>query len=86
MLEEKPLSFKEKARKLFVIIAVGVFVFTIMCFKKGLNEESGKKKLVQNKLKYFKPTIIESFWGRKIQWELRDNPLSDEEVNLIINN
>lgn len=34
----------------------------------------------EHKVKYFKPTIIESFWGTKIIWEEREKPLTDSEM------
>ena len=36
----------------------------------------------KNKLKYFKLTITEGFWGSKITWEEREVPLTDEELKL----
>jgi len=35
----------------------------------------GKTKPKDERLKYFKPTIIETFWGTKIIWEERETPL-----------
>jgi len=37
----------------------------------------GKPEPKDEKLKYFKPTIIETFWGTKIIWEERETPLKE---------
>lgn len=39
-----------------------------------------------DKLKVFKPKIVEGFWGTNTTWEERETPLTDEEVKLIYKN
>jgi hypothetical protein len=41
------------------------------------NREANK---LREKIKYFKPTITTSIFGRRVSWELRDKPLTDEEL------
>jgi len=35
---------------------------------------------IKAKLKCFKPTITNDFWGSKTVWTERESPLSDEEL------
>lgn len=39
---------------------------------------------VREKVRRFKPTVKEGFWGKSVSWELRDRPLTDAELRRII--
>ena len=41
-----------------------------------------KKELV-NKVRMFKPTITDGFWGKTTTWEEREKPLTNEELKLM---
>lgn len=35
-------------------------------------------------LKYFRPTYTYNFWGKKVYWTLRDRPLTEVELEEIL--
>ena len=39
-----------------------------------------KKKQMRERIRFFRPTIIDGFWCKSTHWELRDKPLTDEEL------
>ena len=41
-----------------------------------------KKDLV-DKVRMFKPTITDGFWGKTTTWEEREKPLTNEELKLM---
>ena len=44
---------------------------------RALGGITGEPESKDEMLKYFKPTIIETFWGTKITWEEREVPLKE---------
>lgn len=42
---------------------------------------SHQRKILRKKIKHFKPTIHEGFFGKSVSWELRDTPLTDKQID-----
>lgn len=40
-----------------------------------------KRKEIETKFKYFKPTIHEGFFGKSVRWKARKKPLTKEELD-----
>lgn len=40
-----------------------------------------RRRSVERKVRYFRPTIEEGIFGKKIHWTLRDEPLTQEQLN-----
>lgn len=73
----KNRTFKEK----LIVIQFYALVGLLGVFVIGLIRTHKKSQVEKNKLKYFKPTIYEGIFTNKISWELRDKPLTDQELS-----
>lgn len=70
---------KWKKTLLFIILGLGG-ILTISIMRRMSAKESEKKKL-RERVRYFKPTITETALSKSISWEMRDKPLTDEQLD-----
>lgn len=90
-MEKKAKTFNLSKRKkiaLKIVLFLGaitLFVLAITIRKRERKKRKIKNE-VKNKLKYFKPTIKESFWCKTVNWEQRKKPLSDMEMDHLFEN
>ena len=68
-----------KNRLLYFIMGLGG-ILTIVILRK-INDNKSEKKKLREKVRYFKPTLVEGFWSKEIRWEMRDKPLTDDELD-----
>jgi hypothetical protein len=43
-------------------------------------EDANRRATLRTRIRYFRPTVTQTFFGRRVQWQLRDQPLSEEEL------
>ena len=70
---------KWKRNLFYFVIGLGG-LFTILIMRK-LSEKQSEKKKLREKVRYFKPTITETALSKSISWEMRDTPLTDEQLD-----
>jgi hypothetical protein len=58
---------------------LAIFIAAEM-MKQWLQDRTRQRRSIERKVKYFKPTIHESFWGKRVTWEMRDEPLTKEQI------
>lgn len=76
-------TFKEKLRVIRLYFTIGVFGAVLLVFTRNISDKRNKVKETKNKFRFFKPTIYDNiFGGKRISWEARDKPLTDEEMSL----
>lgn len=76
---------KKPAVKRFLIYAGTVLFYivfspTILYMKSIVANNNRIRKETRNKVRHFKPTIHDGFWGKRVSWEMRDRPLTDQEL------
>lgn len=81
------LSKTEKIA-LKIVLFLGAIILSVLAITamKTVRKKRKVKNEVKNKLKYFKPTIKESFWCKTVTWEQREKPLSDTEIDHLCEN
>ena len=80
------LTFREKCRKFIGFIVVGLFGIILNSIFRKIGHEKQRQQEARNKLKYFKPIIEEGLFSNKTTWVMRDNPLSEEQLDDFIKN
>jgi len=75
------LSLRQKCRKLFGYIVVGLLGYLLVVLISKQNNSRNQKQKERNKLKYFKPIIEEGMFSNKTTWVMRDTPLREEELD-----
>lgn len=75
----KELSWKEK----LLVISIGLGGIWLLPLASKKQDE---KKKLREKIRCFKPTVTESAFSKSISWEMRDKPLSDEELDEFMKN
>ncbi len=75
--EEKKIPFYKTV--VYMILAGVMFVIVKMFLARVERE-----KKVKQKIKHFKPTIRETMFGSVVDWELRDEPLTNDQLNKIV--
>ena len=79
------LTFREKCRKLVGVIVIGLLGVILIVFINKSKERKAIEQEKRNKLKYFKPSIEEGLFSNRITWVMRDEPLSDELLDELVN-
>lgn len=74
--EEKQGKLTWKMKLLLFIVAP----IAILMVSKVIKERASREKSLRNKIKYMKPSIKEGFFGNTVTWEMRDKPLTKEEL------
>lgn len=78
--EREPKKLDWKMKLLLVLITpFAVFYVKKLADSARINRKEEEKE--RRKIKFFKPTITEGFFSNKVKWEMRDAPLTDEQVN-----
>lgn len=80
------LTFREKCRKFIGVVVVGFLGMILISVFRKIGYEKQRQQEARNKLKYFKPIIEEGLFSNKTTWVMRDNPLSDEQLDDFIKN
>lgn len=65
-------------------LITGLVAIVFFMASRRYMEQHRKRHKAFRKMKYFKPTIHDGFFGESVSWELRDKPLSDQQLNEII--
>lgn len=73
-------TFNQKIRVIRFNILLRILRVFAIIISGELNKRKSKKQELNNKLKYFKPTIHEGIFSKKIIWEQRNIPLTDTEL------
>jgi large-conductance mechanosensitive channel len=84
---EKPyneLNGVQKVKRVIGIILIGIFTFVIIMVINKSREKARTENEKRKKLKYFKPTIEEGVFSKRITWVMRDTPLSDELLDELV--
>lgn len=76
MTKIKPTLFKRICYWVLLII-IETFI------GRRLRDDMEKKRSLKKRLKYFKPELHTSLFGKKIIWHEREKPLSDDDEKLI---
>jgi large-conductance mechanosensitive channel len=78
------LKFGQKCRKLFNHIGIAFFGFLIIHFLNKASNEKAIEREKRNKLKYFTPIIEEGTFSNKTTWVMRENPLTEEQLDEVL--
>ena len=71
---------KKKLNTFIAYLVIGMANFGAYVIEEISGSSREQQEMIKSKIKYFKPTIIEGFWGKTIKWEMRDKPLTDKEL------
>ena len=66
--------------RLFLCFMVGASIIIAIMIVGTTRNYSRTKNKIKTRLRYFNPTITETWWGRRITWVGRKIPLTDEEL------
>ncbi len=81
MKKWKEVDFKEKICRGLFYVFVCPSIFTVgLMLASSIKETKRASRKEREKIRRFKPTIRDTFWGQKIDWTLRDKPLTDEQL------
>lgn len=78
------LKFTQKCRKLLNHIGIAFFGFIIIKTLSKLSNEKAIEREKRNKLKYFTPIIEEGTFSNKTTWVMRENPLTEEQLDEVL--
>lgn len=65
-------------------LMMAIFVIVFFIVSRRYMEVQSRRQRVKKKFKYFRPTVHDGFFGKQVSWELRDSPLTDQEIDNII--
>ena len=77
----KTRTFKEKLRVIRFYALIGVLGGFLILILRYISNRVSERQQLKNKIKHFKPTIHEGVFLTTMSWELRDKPLSEQELN-----
>lgn len=70
-----------KWKKIMLFIALGLGGILTMVILRRINDRRTEEKRMREKIRYFKPTITEGVLSNRTSWEMRDAPLTDEQLD-----
>jgi len=68
-------------KRTLLIFIMGLGGILTMVILRKINDKKSEKRKLREKVRYFKPTIVESSWSKEVRWEMRDKPLTDDELD-----
>jgi len=71
---------KKKLNTFIAYLVIGMANFGTYVLEEIFGNSREHREMIKSKIKYFKPTITEGFWGKTVKWEMRDKPLTDQEL------
>ncbi len=75
---ERKLKWHEKIIQYFLL---ALFALVAVVFIKKFCSNRENFSAIRKRLRYFNPTVTETFWGKRVTWTGRQNPLTDEELD-----
>jgi len=72
--EESKLTWKDK-------MLIGLFALCASWVLERMARRNQQIRHIKNKVKYMKPTIHDTMFGKHVSWEMRDKPLTDIEIS-----
>lgn len=70
-----------KWKKIMLFIALGLGGILTMVILRRINDKRTEETRLKEKIRHFKPTVNESMFNKSISWEMREKPLTNEELD-----
>ena len=83
-LSEKPFktrTFTQKLRVIRFYIIIGLLGGWLILLLGKIYKRKNLRNETKEKFRCFKPTLHDNGWNKSISWEIRDRPLTDEEMS-----
>jgi hypothetical protein len=74
-------TFKQKLRVIRFYIIIGIVGGWLTLLLGKISERKNLRNEIKEKFRCFKPTLHDNSWNKRISWEIRDKPLTDEEMS-----